>query len=107
MLRTDKAKRNAQVCAREDFLMPAVMLGSEKLNLDQAPRDINTDEFQHERARLRAFVAATNPDCKKELMKSGSLGLLKYIIDSKLEDDWMIDPTIIANVVIGIETCDF
>ena len=66
--------------------MPAVMLGSEELNLDQAPRDINTEEFQHERARLRAFIAATDPDCKKELIKSGSLGLLKYIIESKLED---------------------
>lgn len=68
------------------FLMPAVILGVDELNLDQASRDINKEEFQLERARLRAFITATDPDCKKELIKSGSLGLLKYIIESKLED---------------------
>ncbi|GFV78629.1 uncharacterized protein TNCV_1889351 [Trichonephila clavipes] len=55
-------------------------------NLDQAPQDINKGEFQLERVRLQAFKAATDPDCKKELVWSGSLGLLKYIIESKLEN---------------------
>lgn len=82
----DRFQQLQNLAQKYSFLMPAVMLGLEKLNLDQASRDINIDEFQHERARLRAFVAGTNLDCKKELMKSGSLGLLKYIIDSKLED---------------------
>ncbi|GFY17106.1 uncharacterized protein TNCV_1088821 [Trichonephila clavipes] len=52
---------------------------------NQAPQDINED-FQLERVRLQAFVAATEPVCKKELIRSGSLGLLKYVIESKLED---------------------
>ncbi|GFV52368.1 hypothetical protein TNCV_3215991 [Trichonephila clavipes] len=57
-----------------------------EFNLDQAPQDIKKEEFQIERVSLQAFVAATEPRCKKELIRSGSLGLLKYIIDSKLED---------------------
>ncbi|GFV48176.1 uncharacterized protein TNCV_3554551 [Trichonephila clavipes] len=58
----------------------------DELNLDQAPRDINKEEFQLDSVRLQAFVAAIDPGCKKELIRSGSLGLLKYIIESKLED---------------------
>ncbi|GFV05163.1 uncharacterized protein TNCV_223771 [Trichonephila clavipes] len=58
----------------------------DELNLDQAPQNINKEEFQVERVRLQAFVAATEPGCKKELIRSGSFGLLKYIIESKLED---------------------
>ncbi|GFX86812.1 uncharacterized protein TNCV_3750851 [Trichonephila clavipes] len=58
----------------------------DELNLDQAPQDINKEEFQLERVRLQTFVAATAPGCKKKLIRSGSLGLLKYIIESKLED---------------------
>ncbi|GFS81852.1 uncharacterized protein TNCV_1544801 [Trichonephila clavipes] len=58
-----------------------------ELNLDQPPQDINKEEFQLKRVRLPAFVATTDPGCKKELIKSASLGLLKYIIESKLEDD--------------------
>ncbi|GFV88346.1 hypothetical protein TNCV_1241591 [Trichonephila clavipes] len=58
----------------------------DELNSDQAPQDINKEEFQLERVRLQTFVAATDPGCKKELIRSGSLGLLKYIIESKLED---------------------
>ncbi|GFV92341.1 hypothetical protein TNCV_3949511 [Trichonephila clavipes] len=45
-----------------------------ELNLDQAPQDINKEEFQLESVRLQAFVAATDPGCKKELKRSGSLG---------------------------------
>ncbi|GFX90352.1 hypothetical protein TNCV_3849271 [Trichonephila clavipes] len=44
--------------------------------LDQAPQDINEEEFQLERVRLQAFVAAKDTGCKKELIRSGSLGLL-------------------------------
>ncbi|GFV40227.1 hypothetical protein TNCV_1443801, partial [Trichonephila clavipes] len=53
---------------------PEVVLSMGKLNLDQAPQDINK-EFQLERVLLQAFVAATDPGCKKELIWSGSLGL--------------------------------
>ncbi|GFV57305.1 hypothetical protein TNCV_2679951 [Trichonephila clavipes] len=67
------------------FLRPEVILSMDELNLDQAPQDINK-EFQLERVRLQAFVAATDPGCKKELTRSGSLGLLKYIIESKFEE---------------------
>ncbi|GFW16812.1 uncharacterized protein TNCV_2759411 [Trichonephila clavipes] len=67
------------------YLRPEVILSMGELNLDQAPQDINK-EFQIERARLQASVAATDPECKKELIRSGFLGLLKYIIKSKLED---------------------
>ncbi|GFV39813.1 uncharacterized protein TNCV_1043961 [Trichonephila clavipes] len=58
----------------------------DELNLNQASQDVNKEEFQVERVRLQAFVAATDPGCKKELIRSGSLGLLQYIIESKLED---------------------
>lgn len=47
------------------FLRPAIILSVDKLNLDQAPQDINKEEFQFERARLLAFLAATCLDCKK------------------------------------------
>ncbi|GFX84249.1 uncharacterized protein TNCV_3975961 [Trichonephila clavipes] len=62
------------------------MWSMDELNLDQAPQDINKKEFQLQRVRLQAFVAATDPSCKQELIRSGSLGLFKYIIESKLED---------------------
>ncbi|GFV52949.1 uncharacterized protein TNCV_2876171 [Trichonephila clavipes] len=42
------------------FLRPEVILSKDELNLDQAPQNINK-EFQLERARLQAFVAATDP----------------------------------------------
>ncbi|GFU87481.1 uncharacterized protein TNCV_2446151 [Trichonephila clavipes] len=58
----------------------------DELHLDQASQDINKEEFQHERVRLQAFVGATYPGCKTELIRSGSLGLLKNIIESKLEN---------------------
>ncbi|GFT49396.1 uncharacterized protein TNCV_4583611 [Trichonephila clavipes] len=57
-----------------------------ELNFDQAPQDISKKEFQLERIRLQAFAAAIDSSYKKELIRSGSLGLLKYIIESKLED---------------------
>ncbi|GFX46554.1 uncharacterized protein TNCV_4549931 [Trichonephila clavipes] len=66
-------------------LSPEVILSIDELNLDQAPQNIN-EEFQLERVRLQAFVAATDPGCKKEHIRSGSLGFSKYIIESKLED---------------------
>ncbi|GFU98906.1 uncharacterized protein TNCV_3381521 [Trichonephila clavipes] len=47
-------------------LRPEVILSMDELNLDQAPQDINKDEFQLELVRLQAFVAATDPDCKKK-----------------------------------------
>ncbi|GFU17722.1 uncharacterized protein TNCV_1744771 [Trichonephila clavipes] len=68
------------------FLRPEVILSMDELNSDQVSQDNNKEEFQLERVRLQAFVDATNPGCKKELIRSGSLGLLKYIIESKLED---------------------
>ncbi|GFX27010.1 hypothetical protein TNCV_803101 [Trichonephila clavipes] len=40
----------------------------DELNLDQAPQEINKEEFQLECVRLQVFVAATDPDCKKELI---------------------------------------
>ncbi|GFU08916.1 transposable element Tcb2 transposase [Trichonephila clavipes] len=33
------------------------------LNLDQTPKDINEEEFQLERVRLQAFIAAIDPGC--------------------------------------------
>ncbi|GFS86444.1 uncharacterized protein TNCV_513221 [Trichonephila clavipes] len=71
----------------------------DELNLDQAPQDINKEEFQLERVRLQTFVAAIDPDCKEELVRSSSLGLLKYIIESKLED-------VILNIVIMLRIFD-
>ncbi|GFU84334.1 hypothetical protein TNCV_1252271 [Trichonephila clavipes] len=58
----------------------------DKLNFDQAPQDNNKEEFQVQFVRLQAFVAATEPGSKKELIMFDSLGLLKDIIKSKLED---------------------
>lgn len=69
-----------------NFLISVVILGVDQLNLDHVSQDINRKEFQLERARLQAFITVTDSDCTKELMKSGSLGLLNYIIESKLED---------------------
>ncbi|GFX56281.1 uncharacterized protein TNCV_2242151 [Trichonephila clavipes] len=66
--------------------MLGLILSMDKLNLDQAPQDINKEEFQLDCVRLQAFLAVTDPGCKKELIRSGFLGLLKYIIESKLED---------------------
>ncbi|GFX55510.1 uncharacterized protein TNCV_267981 [Trichonephila clavipes] len=46
------------------FLRPEVILSINEFNLNQAPQDINK-EFQLERVRLQAFLAATDPGCKK------------------------------------------
>ncbi|GFW16793.1 uncharacterized protein TNCV_1551451 [Trichonephila clavipes] len=78
-------------------LSPGVLLTMDELNLDQAPQDINKEEFHLERVCLQAFVAATDPGCEKELIRSGSLGLLKYIIESKLEEG-------LLNIVIMLIT---
>ncbi|GFS61018.1 hypothetical protein TNCV_4955511 [Trichonephila clavipes] len=53
-----------------------LILSMDELNLDQTPQDINKEEFQLERVRLQAFVAATDPGCKNELIRSGS-GFIK------------------------------
>ncbi|GFT17689.1 uncharacterized protein TNCV_2587921 [Trichonephila clavipes] len=55
----------------------------DELNLDQ---DINEEEFQLEQIRLTSFRSCNRPGCKKELIRSGSLGLLKYFTESELED---------------------
>ncbi|GFW61387.1 hypothetical protein TNCV_4137041 [Trichonephila clavipes] len=47
----------------------------DELNLDQAAQDINKKEFQLECVRLEAFVAATDPGCKKNSLV---LTLSKY-----------------------------
>ncbi|GFV24860.1 hypothetical protein TNCV_883281 [Trichonephila clavipes] len=62
-----------------------VILRMDEPNLDQAPQDINKEESQLKHIRLQAFAVATDPGCKKELIRSDSLGLLKYIIEFKLE----------------------
>ncbi|GFW54197.1 uncharacterized protein TNCV_4372711 [Trichonephila clavipes] len=84
------------------FLRPEVILSMDELNLDHAPQDINKEEFQVARVRLQAFVAATEPGCKKELITSGSLGLLKYTIESKLED---VLPNIVIMLRISFNIC--
>ncbi|GFX70719.1 hypothetical protein TNCV_1032471 [Trichonephila clavipes] len=54
----------------------------------------NLEVRHHPRANtLQASVAATNPGCKKELIRSASLGLLKNVIESKFEDG-------LSNIVI-------
>ncbi|GFY33645.1 uncharacterized protein TNCV_4593571 [Trichonephila clavipes] len=78
-LATEKDSNSCRTGAR-----PEVILNMDELNLDQASKDINKEEFQIERVRLQASVAPTDPGCKKELIGSGFLGLLKYIIESKL-----------------------
>ncbi|GFX51830.1 hypothetical protein TNCV_5015321 [Trichonephila clavipes] len=59
------------------FLRPEVILSMDELNLDQAPQDINKEEFQLERVHLQddraSFVDATDPGCKKELIRFGFL----------------------------------
>ncbi|GFX57076.1 uncharacterized protein TNCV_2963561 [Trichonephila clavipes] len=55
------------------FLRPKVILSMDDLNLDQAPQDINKEELQLEHVRLQAFVATTDPGCRKEFLRSGSL----------------------------------
>ncbi|GFW68799.1 hypothetical protein TNCV_3640131 [Trichonephila clavipes] len=67
------------------FLRPEEVLSMNELR-SSVPQDINKETFQLELVRLQTFVAATDPGCKKELIRSGSLDLLIYIIESKLED---------------------
>ncbi|GFW45923.1 uncharacterized protein TNCV_4496421 [Trichonephila clavipes] len=52
------------------FLRPEVILSMNEFNLDQVPEDINKEEFQLERVRLQAFVAATDPGYKIEFIGS-------------------------------------
>ncbi|GFY12753.1 uncharacterized protein TNCV_4284111 [Trichonephila clavipes] len=49
----------------DNDLRSEVIVSMDELNWDQAPHDINKEEFQLERVRLQAFVAATDPGCKK------------------------------------------
>ncbi|GFY00459.1 uncharacterized protein TNCV_1664981 [Trichonephila clavipes] len=65
---------------------PEVILSLDELNLDQAPQDINKEEFQLQRLRLQASVAAADPGCKKNSLGPALSNLLKYIIESKPED---------------------
>ncbi|GFS75871.1 hypothetical protein TNCV_4665371 [Trichonephila clavipes] len=51
---------------------PEGILSMVEFNLDQALQDINKEEFQLERVRLQAFIAAT------ERIRFGSLGLSLY-----------------------------
>ncbi|GFU76576.1 hypothetical protein TNCV_1940641 [Trichonephila clavipes] len=51
----------------------------EELNLEQAPEVIIKEEFRLERVRLQTVVAATDPGCKNERIRSGSLGLLTLL----------------------------
>ncbi|GFV98260.1 hypothetical protein TNCV_704671 [Trichonephila clavipes] len=69
-----------------------------ELSLEKAPEDINKEEFQLDRVRLQVFAAATYPGCKKEFIGSGYLGLLKYIIEYKLEDG-------LTNIIIMLRFC--
>ncbi|PRD21152.1 UNVERIFIED_CONTAM: hypothetical protein NCL1_52626 [Trichonephila clavipes] len=79
---------------RKHIFGDEMIFSMDELNLDQASQDINK-EFQLKGVRLQAFVAATDPGCKKELIRSGSLGLLKYVIESKLEN-------VLPNIVISL-----
>ncbi|GFY14429.1 hypothetical protein TNCV_1314831 [Trichonephila clavipes] len=47
---------------------PDELLSTDEPNSDQAPQDINNEEFQLDHVRLQTFVAATDPGCKKELL---------------------------------------
>lgn len=82
----DDLRRTNRASSETAAKSRAVMLGLDELNQDQAPWDIIREEFGVDREGLRAFLAATNSDYKKELIKSVSLDLLKYIISIKLED---------------------
>ncbi|GFX11370.1 serine proteinase stubble [Trichonephila clavipes] len=59
-------------------LRPEVILSMDELNLDQAPQDIDKEEFQLKHIGLQVFGAATDPGCKKELVRLGSIGLKIY-----------------------------
>ncbi|GFW08603.1 hypothetical protein TNCV_2776241 [Trichonephila clavipes] len=53
--------KDKTVCLKgcEDAMFrPEVVLSMDELNLDQAPQDINKEEFQLERVRLQYFVSA-------------------------------------------------
>ncbi|GFW19589.1 putative DD41D transposase [Trichonephila clavipes] len=47
------------------LLRPEMIVSMDELNLVQALQDVHKKEFQLERVRLQAFVAATDPGCKK------------------------------------------
>ncbi|GFT70589.1 RNase H domain-containing protein [Trichonephila clavipes] len=49
-----------------DYFLHERILSMDGLNLDQAPQDINKEEFQLERVHLQAFVAATYPSFAAE-----------------------------------------
>ncbi|GFT69115.1 hypothetical protein TNCV_3905021 [Trichonephila clavipes] len=86
-----------------------MILSMDELNLYQAPQNINKEELQLERIHLQAFVAATDPGCKKELIRSDSLGLIKYIIQSKLEGglpNIVITLRIILTSAINNDSCE-
>ncbi|GFV65175.1 uncharacterized protein TNCV_2148671 [Trichonephila clavipes] len=61
----ERFKQVQNLAQKYAFLRTEVILSVDELNLDQASQDINKEEFQLERVRLQAFVAATEPCCKK------------------------------------------
>ncbi|GFY19790.1 uncharacterized protein TNCV_4649601 [Trichonephila clavipes] len=66
------------------FLTPEVILSMDELNLDQAPQDVIKEEFQLERVRLQAFVAATDPGCKKNSLDP-ALWILNILLSPNLK----------------------
>ncbi|GFW17633.1 uncharacterized protein TNCV_2651901 [Trichonephila clavipes] len=57
----DRSQQLQNPSQKYSFLRPEVILGMEKLNLDQTPQNINKEEFQLERVRLQAFIAPIDP----------------------------------------------
>lgn len=69
-----------------DFLTPAKLLDKNyESNSDVAPHedDIDKDEFEIERVRLRAIISSTGKT--NELANKSPLELLKYILQFRLE----------------------
>ncbi|GFV86577.1 uncharacterized protein TNCV_4184321 [Trichonephila clavipes] len=95
----ERLQQLQNVAQKYAFLRLEVIFSMDELDLDQAPQDINKKEFQLECVRLQAFIVAIDPGCKKELIRSSSLGLLKYIIEFKLEDGL---PNIVDNIMLRI-----
>ncbi|GFU95723.1 uncharacterized protein TNCV_4889121 [Trichonephila clavipes] len=90
-------------------LRPEMMLSIDELNLDQAPQDINKEEIQLDCVRLQAFVAATDPGCKKELIRYDNTSLAikraNEIISSSAFSPLIFSATIsCASVVLLMRT---
>ncbi|GFW17126.1 retrotransposable element Tf2 protein type 3 [Trichonephila clavipes] len=76
------------------FLKPEVILSMDELNLDQAPEENNKEEFQLERVRLQAFVAAIDsanrPQCngKNERVNQTLVAKLRCKVNSTTKTPW-------------------